>query len=399
MLLKKIVKGAILGLASLLVALGIYEGILRLFFEPPQLIDIKSSQSPVSNAMSSKREQIRLVLTTETGRRLRPNTRVTVHHHSVSKRNIVVETNSIGYRNRELGEKRGKRILFLGDSITLADYVGEEETFVRIAERMLKNIGHPVETINAGVGGEGLETYFHILKETGLATRPDVVIVNLYLNDFQSSRTIPWFYPPEFLRGTWAANYLYQAVSVKYAKLTRTKEDWDDNMRRVPEAELMQWQKTVQCCFVDLEPASKEGASFQQNVLGSVHDWGGAWSTGSWRRMSEILGTMKRTLDQAGIRMLVVVFPVSYQVAEATLYDFPQRQVKQIGKNFGFPVLDVLPLLRGHRNQSPEELFYDHCHYTPLGNQLIAAYITDEIIRLGLISSQKHLTTSISVEK
>jgi len=70
-----------------------------------------------------------LYVETETGRRLRANTRVTILNHSVSHRTVEISTNSIGYRNPEIGVKVGTRILFLGDSITFADYLPEQEIY------------------------------------------------------------------------------------------------------------------------------------------------------------------------------------------------------------------------------------------------------------------------------
>lgn len=101
------------------IALIMLEGMLRLFAEPPQLIDIIAlKELPGANSGFEKKKGVRLYLTTETGLRMRPNTIAIVTNHHLSKRQVVVETNSLGYRNRELGEKRGTRILFLGDSIT-----------------------------------------------------------------------------------------------------------------------------------------------------------------------------------------------------------------------------------------------------------------------------------------
>src|SRR5437867_3348480 len=236
-----------IGFFCLVCAFVLYEATLRMFFEPPQLVDVRNRQNPVTNSgVFGQKLKIRLNLETPTGRRLRPNTIVNVTNNPVSHRNIILTTNSLGYRNREIEKKTRPRILFLGDSITEADYVPDEETFVRLVERLSEQHEAPVETINAGVGAEGLTTYFHILKETGLKTEPDLVVVDLYLNDFQSSRTVRLFHPPAWLQWSWAANHLYYAFSIRYSKFTQRGEHWDDNIPRIPDSDIQLWREKLE---------------------------------------------------------------------------------------------------------------------------------------------------------
>ena len=63
-----------------------------------------------------------LFVNTPTGLRLRANRLCTIENHTVSRRRTEIRTNALGYRNPDLGEKTGKRILFLGDSITFAGF-------------------------------------------------------------------------------------------------------------------------------------------------------------------------------------------------------------------------------------------------------------------------------------
>lgn len=43
--------------------------------------------------------------------------------------------------------------------------------------------------------------------------------------------------------------------------------------------------------------------------------------------------------------------------------------------------LDLLPVLRA-REEGPG-LFYDHCHYTPLGNEIIAAAVYEKLLSMS----------------
>src|SRR5215210_5995842 len=224
LVMNKILFGSIMVIVVLFMTLILYEIALRLFFPAPQLLEIRtfSTEGARGPAMEIKPNRSGgLYVETEKGRRLRPNMNVKIMRHFISGLDVTVETNSLGFRNRELESKSVKRILFLGDSITLSDYLDDSDTFVRRVESLSFGRTEPLETVNAGVSGESLQNYFDMLNETGLSIEPDVVVVGVYLNDFQPSRSVRLFYPPEFLHGSWAANYVFHVFSKKFAKLTR----------------------------------------------------------------------------------------------------------------------------------------------------------------------------------
>ena len=138
---------------------------------------------------------------TSSGLRLIPDMKAVIKNHRLNGRDILIETNGLGLRHRELPPKQGDelRILVLGDSITFADYVDDNETFVRqLEERIIgdQESGRNVHVINAGVGAINLQTEYLILKEQAPAVQPDLVVIALYLNDASTSPVIkPLPYP------------------------------------------------------------------------------------------------------------------------------------------------------------------------------------------------------------
>ncbi|MDT7041795.1 hypothetical protein [Candidatus Nitronereus thalassa] len=312
---------------------------------------------------------------TETGRRLRPNSTAVLTNHGTSHQAVVINTNSLGCRNPEIETKTDPRVLFLGDSITFADSVVEEETFVRRVEALSRESRLPIETINAGVGEIGLETYWHILQETGLRVKPDLVVIGLYLNDFQSSRVMPLFQPPAMLQWSWTVNYLSHIFSKRFADFTQDSEQWDDHMPRIPPETLNEWKHNIDCCFENLEPTGGFSLDFQELVKAHIHDWGGAWSQGAWDKMSVILSNMKERLDEENIGMATVIFPVRSQVENEAVLNFPQRQALGIAQKLGIPILDVMPILRQEWRESGAQLFFDHCHYTSHGHKILSQVI------------------------
>ncbi|MBA0915517.1 MAG: SGNH/GDSL hydrolase family protein [Nitrospira sp.] len=370
------------GLLCLLTALVLYEIVLRVFFAPPQLVAIRKLSSPAAEPKRSGS----YVLETETGRRLQPNMRVEFSPHPTSGLAVTVETNSLGYRNRELAAKSVKRILFLGDSITFSEYLQDADTFVRQVETLSVGRTEPLETVNAGIFGESAQTYAAVLKETGLSIKPDLVVIGLYLNDFAPSRYLKLFHPPEFLHESWAANYLFHIFSKKYAKLTRPSEQWYENIKVNP-IELQEWSDHIACCFSEMEGAGAAPSEFMNLAIERIDDWGGAWSEGAWDRMGKTLVEMQVTLDRAHVPMAIVLFPVSYQVENARLFDFPQRKAAALAKKMGVPLLDMLPLLREERSRSRERFFYDQCHLTPYASRVVAEHILGFFVERNLVAS------------
>ncbi len=136
---------------------------------------------------------------THRGRRMRPNSKALIRNHWTSGLDVLIETNSLGFRDTELSAVKHEgevRVLVLGDSITAAHYVPVEDGYVECAQRYLSErlSDRKVELINSGVIDIELQEEIDILEETGLQLRPDVVLVAFYLNnsrpppgDFQTS--------------------------------------------------------------------------------------------------------------------------------------------------------------------------------------------------------------------
>jgi hypothetical protein len=323
-------------------------------------------------------EDGKLFVRTPTGRRLRPNKLASIENNYLCQCTVEIRTNSLGYRNREIGEKSRTRVLFLGDSITLADYVQEHETWVRLVEKLSRPTYRPLETINAGVWAIGLANELAILLETGLQTDPDAVVLAWYLNDVQPSPGIQMIHPPPFLGWSQLGQYTYQGISVLRSKLVVEK-----NYGNVPGPLRQKWAAEIAAKFPGAEkPDSETVEGFNHSIYKQVGDWGSAWSDGAWEYMRPFFVELRRQADLNGFQLLFVAFPVENQVAAPFVYDYPQRKLAEVAADLDVPMLDLLPLLRvahqgwvENRRKKAERLFYDWCHHTPHGNRLIAEWV------------------------
>ena len=111
----------------------------RLFLTPPQKVSFREIAAP---GQRTDREEKTFTIATERGYRHAPLSELVIENHPWSpKIPLVYKTNSLGYRNPEIGPKQGKRLLFLGDSITFGQGVNEEWTFVRLLENLARTPG------------------------------------------------------------------------------------------------------------------------------------------------------------------------------------------------------------------------------------------------------------------
>src|SRR5262245_46890731 len=98
-----------------------------------------------------------------------------------------VEVNSLGLRGPELAPKLPdeRRILFLGDSLTYGQGVGDDETVPVALERALRRRepARPWTVVNAGHRGYDTTQELALLRELGPRIQPDVVRLGWYWND------------------------------------------------------------------------------------------------------------------------------------------------------------------------------------------------------------------------
>lgn len=342
-----------LAVAASVLALVLGEAMVRLLAGPPPMVRIETRAEPDRfdhSELTLERvpDAGGLYMTSRYGLRLRPNTHAVLNHERLSGRTIDIRTNSLGYRGPEVSSRPGTRILFLGDSITFANYLPEEETFVHLVGELGAEMGRSWNTINTGVGTIGLANELAILKETGLSVHPDVVML-MPPPQLAWSSAARW---AALLLGRWEhrqeQDAAFDAIIERQLamRLERGPGDWRESER-----------------------------AFSQIVFDWRGDWGGAWSDHVWELMRPLLVELKRLSDVHRFTLVFVALPVSYQVEARFVDNRPQRRLVQIGRELGVPVLDLLPPLRAATSQGT--LFYDQCHHTALGSRVVARAVAD----------------------
>ncbi len=366
--------GLILG--SFLMAAVLGEIAVRLFLAPPQRVSFRETTAPGQRTEPGEKA---FTIPTERGYRHAPLSELVIENHPWSpKIPLVYKTNSLGYRNREIGPQQGKRLLFLGDSITFGQGVNEEWTFVRLLENLARAKGENWETVNGSVEGLGTNGELAVLNETGLGLNPEVVVLDFYLNDFLESPGIFITRMPGLLDRSRLAHKLERFFTSRlFLSASEKNISVIQPMQKAPD-EIVAWQEEFKRNSTVLSPDQQPdptARAFHKAVLQNFEDWGGSFSPRVWPKLELLLEEFTRLAKEHRFQFVLVAFPVRPQLETAALFDYPQQRLRQIARTLKVPCLDLLPLLRENyqnKKSDSETLYFDHCHLTPYGNQIVA---------------------------
>ena len=378
---QKLYFSTIISFIAIIIFLIVGELITRGFFSAPKIGVIKIS----SDSENSGEEDLNNIYNygfnslhyyTLKGYRLTPNLHVNIKNHPISNKDIEIITNSYGFRNDEIQKEKGDyfRILVLGDSITLADYVNDEDTYVRILENKLKNLYNDIQVINAGIASIDLQTQYFLLNEVISSISPDIVLIGLYLNDASGVTPIkPLEYP---LNESQFLNLLYRLVLYIPRSYERTifkqkHSKWIYDFKGGRLLESGDWI------------TNKDAFDFE--ILKAFGDWGYSWNDKSWKELSIIFKWIKKLKHKYNFELIVSLFPVRYQVEANIIYDTPQQLFSEMSDNLNIKNVDLLPTLRMNYQILNDSFYYDHCHLNPLGNKIVADKMYEYMVRNNLI--------------
>lgn len=305
-----------------------------------------------------------IILEGTSGRRMAPQVNIIIRDQKVARRDIPFRTNSLGFRGEEIPKEKGLRefrILVLGDSITQAEHLLEEEIFTsRLKEYLSKSVDKEIKVINSGVADVGIKEEVDILEENVTVVKPDIVLVAFYLNDSRP----PWGFPQELGRPGWLRIHSLLADKIyRDFKLYQFVTEKGLNRMKWAAYQNSNW-KTDRDTFLKFA---------QEANL----DWGAAWNPDSWKTIETEFTRLGNIAQDNKFKVVIVFFPVRFQVYSDFLEDYPQRKMDQLTQQFGFYYLDLLPFLRENNNI---ELFYDWAHPQPHTNDLIGKKIAEYLI-------------------
>lgn len=331
---------------------------------PPIAVSTRPSTRTAGQSFADQHfEAVPVYESTAGGMRLKRSIHVEIPNARTGEPSVF-KTNRLGHRGPEVSKKRPgeRRILVLGDSITCAVFMNEADTYPGILAEL-----SGATVYNAAVTGLGLREELLVLTETGLQTEPDVVVVGLYLNDAHASqfRSLP----EGLLENTALGRRLRQLRESREA--TKAAELRYETLARRPPPRL------------DYAPEAwrTDREALEALIAGAMGDWGYAWFEPAWHDMRPDFEIMRALAEQHGFRLVVVLFPVRYQVEADYDDDRPQRHFVKLMRELDIDHVDLLPPLRESYLATRESLTRDHCHLTPGGHRLVSRIIAEHLQR------------------
>lgn len=255
-----------------------------------------------------------------------------------------VRINEHGLRGEavELAKPKGvRRIAVLGDSTTFGYGVEDWQTYAHFLEEHLAagDPAHEYEVLNFGTSGYNTLDEAVVLRTKALRFDPDLIVLGYNLNDADAEyqqplhRTfadLPW----------WQDTHLYQ----HRARQARS--------RRIAAA---------------------------GGPLRYMYDRDGR----NWAVVTEGLEQIAATLDDAGLQLVIAIFPGTQRVSELP-FGWVREQVAEEAARHGFAVVDLAPPLAA-AEEAGATVMLEHIHPTPRGHRIVARAIADHVLeRLSL---------------
>ncbi len=166
---RRIAEILFLAVVPLLIFLVVSEIFLRIYLTKNIFYDVEMSRYALTLKVDS------------------PNPLIGHHHRPSSEARLMgvtINTNADGFRDDEYPVEKGarRRVMFLGDSLTLGWGVEKEETFEHLLEQDL-SAKSPAEVINLGVGNYNTTQEVNLFIDKGLKYDPDQVVLFYFIND------------------------------------------------------------------------------------------------------------------------------------------------------------------------------------------------------------------------
>lgn len=273
----------------------------------------------------------------------------------------VIRINNHGLRGRDVTLEKPPgtfRIVILGDSLALGRTLPEEQTFAGRLESALQRTASPtrIEVLNASLSGRDTWEEAAILRHRMLAFAPDLVVLQVCLNDHvrlpQPAKNAPI---GVFGDRDW---YRYSSLLAMLDRRSRTFRRW-----HVRAIDALGFRRSRERVVLDnfIDP---------QQMLNVDAHW------------DEWTGTLLEIRDLArsqGGDVVFLLFPIRLQAARRKTETLPR--LTSFLAEHDVPLVDLAPIFRGRPN-----LFYDDTHPTAEGHALAAAELERHVrTRFGTV--------------
>jgi lysophospholipase L1-like esterase len=294
-----------------------------------------------------------------------------VRHDEIRNR---VRINALGWHDTAgIGVGEGAlRVVALGDSFTAGLEVSTGETYPhRLAALLAERTQAAVRVWNLGLDGTGTDLQRRIFEEVGLEKRPDLVVVQMFRNDFRETGR-----PMEY-REVHAGCVLSYETEAQREELRRQAEAMGGLLDALAHVSYLARGvrvavRGVPSNFLLSRPEAETGkhASLDERTA---------------MVLEEVLRIRDLAAEQ-GAPLVVVFAPAKWKVvdAEPGYVSYPMRRIGDALAAEGIPVLDLTErLLAG--DEAPARIFWEHdSHPNAEGYRWMGVEVGEWLLREGL---------------
>ncbi len=253
--------------------------------------------------------------------RLKPNLHIQQRTPTRSGvENWEFTVNSAGFRGKEfsvLRERRGPRVVFLGDSYTFGWAVNDSETLpAQLEARLARANGRVFECLNLGVPGYNTIQEAALLDVEIEALEPDLVVLDYVMNDAEPQLTVPVSPEVTFRHApSWILGLIAKVATPRF----RSRWPLLDNMEQHHDFDYL--------------------AGFSS-------------TSQKWRDSRRAMEKIVRLCNRSGIPLLVAILPDFTQpFDQGYRYKLIHREVSAWAEELGVEVHDLLPNFSGERHE------------------------------------------------
>lgn len=250
-------------------------------------------------------------------------------------------------------------VLSLGDSTTFGLNVPVERAYPHQLELTLNRETPRYAVINAGAPGYNLWDYAATLKRFEPMYHPRVVTVGLYMNDH-----VPWTLKNKL-------RFVLEDHSVFLFNLFRLR----DKLKLYREAGANWEQKLTAKIDHDGTAKGTVGQKNPQDLAAIPAYLSDLNDTTKWRRACDVMGEMKAYCDARGIRLVVAVLPIQFQIRPNYTNPEPQRTIEAYLTGQKIPFCDMRTIFAAHyvRGENCYPGMSDLAHFDARGHAWVAA--------------------------
>lgn len=273
----------------------------------------------------------------------------------VKNKGVEDVINSYGFRDKSYGMRKATktRLICVGDSITYGWTISLEDTYHKQLERLFHTEGYDVDVMGMGVVGYNTIQEYHLIKEKTLDFNPDMIILQIAMNDFERTVSIK-----TYQEGRRLSLHLYHDYSIPYI-IKKKKLTYS----------LMKYSHLFK--FINLKLywiKNKKNPGFTPKDVYLMGE------ENAFRHLRKI----KSLLDSQGIHLAAVIFPFR-KSGDVYPYVTLQKKIHQELEKMEVPYLDLHDVININTEES---LWIDKMHPTVRGYKLASHALFEFLLPL-----------------